>query len=315
MDFQFAVKQKYHSAFIAAAAILWAFGALLRTNLTSFPVVYLIAIENLIAAIPLLFFLYRQRESFMASSVKAKISLITTIILSGLLGNFFYISALQEVLGSPKSPLAITAIIQLLQPAVVLFLAKIVLKEKITPKLITWGGLALTGAFLMAFPAFTTGLVGASTNASLIAVLFSLLAVVAFGASTVFGRAAAKEIDYRFISAAKLSVTSAAAFAICYGFAVMVPLASISVTNWLFIAASAALAGGIATVFYYKGLSSAPAKIATFLELFWPLAVFGLDFIRGVEFSNWQVLGAIIVMMMVYRINKLALGKTKLLSK
>jgi drug/metabolite transporter (DMT)-like permease len=285
---------------IVIAALLWSLDGLLRAELRTIPPAFLVTLEHTLGLIPLLPFLWIYRKNILEASVSAKIAIATTAIISGALGTVFYTAALAEI---NYVPFSVVVLMQQLQPIFAVSLAAVLLKEKIDYKFVISAIFALVGAYLLTFPELLPDLQSAPGRAQAIAASLALAAALSWGAGTVFSKFALEEIDFRAATALRYVVTIITALIVSIVLGQVVSLDSITSNQWVQLVVIVFSAGTVALLFYYKGLSKTPAKISTFAELAWPLSAFAIDTIRGIDFTNTQLIGALILITMIAQIS------------
>ena len=164
---------------------------------------------------------------------------------------------------------SLVILLQKLQPLVAILLAKWLLKESLSPRFMLWGLLCLLGASLISYRDLSG--VGESLNQQwpLEGYLYALVAVVGWGAATVFGKKLTL-VGYntqqimlgRYMMAIVVLIPAMAASG---------HTLSISTGDLLQVALMAAISGLLAIFFYYRGLRLISARVCTLAELSYPL--------------------------------------------
>lgn len=285
---------------IIIAALLWSLDGILRANLRSIPPAFLVTLEHGLGLIPLLPILLLGLPQIRKASNKAKFGLVGTAILSGAMGTILYTAALGQV---SFIPFSVVVLMQQTQPIFVIILSAIFLKEKISGKFLVHALFALIGAYLISFPTLKPDFTTAAGSATFAAAVLALGAAFSWGAGTILSKFALAEIDYKVATAARFFVTVIVAFLFSIALKHNVELASVSPTQWQQLLIIVFSAGMVALLIYYRGLSQTPAKISTFAELTWPLSAFAIDIARGITFAPGQLIGAIVLIIMIYRIS------------
>ncbi len=285
--------------FVILAGILWALDTLIR-----YPLLYsgvsaeiIVFTEHLILTlvfIPLLFKDYKKIGKFNVSS-------------------FFYFFII-GVCGSAIGTLTFTKafmlinpslviLLQKLQPVVAISLASLFLGEKIKKTFLLWAFLALVGGFLISSPDifpgmakldFTMALVG---QKALYGYFLTLVAVVSWGASTVFGK--------------KLSLSGFSEIQIMggrfiFGFAFMLvyllskyETLSLNMSALLYgkILLMVLLSGLLGMYFYYKGLKLVSARACALAEMFFPFSAVTINWLfLDAKLSLIQIAGAVLLL-------------------
>lgn len=288
--------------FVIAAALLWSLDGIVRANLRSIPPVMLVTIEHALGLIFLLPWLVTLGRQFKKASSAAKVSLIVTSIISGVLGTAFYTAALAQV---QFVPFSVVVLMQQLQPIFVVVLSTILLREKITTRFIVLALMALGGAYLINFPSLVPNTSTASGQFQLIAAVFALLAAISWGAGTIFSKFALKELDFKAATAGRFLITAIVGFAVTLALGQTIPLVNITTDQWLQLLLIVFSSGMIALLIYYRGLKHTEAKVSTFAELAWPLSAFAIDILRGFSFAPTQLIGAALLLFTIVRIARL----------
>jgi drug/metabolite transporter (DMT)-like permease len=185
------------------------------------------------------------------------------------------------------SPLVAT-LLQKTQPLFAVFLASIVLKER--RKAVFWGWFAgaLVATYLLSF-GFTGPGAPSEHGSAAISALCALGAAAIWGACTVIGRYALKDISptvvagWRFVLAIPLLVAlNWSALASEHGW----PHSNLSEPSiWLPLIGIVLIPDLLGMTLYYVGLNRTPASIATVAELAYPISAL----ILGLVFANQRL--------------------------
>lgn len=209
-------------------------------------------------------------------------------------------------------------VLQKLQPFVAIVGAEFILREKHPKYFYVWALIAMGGAVLLSEP-YLKDFVGcvqdmssclstASTHSlraedpsgfsTGVAVGSALIAVVCWGLSTVFGRFVSAKIQPRDVTFLRvffgfltlfLWLIWLGTYSHVTNFVVQVVLEPWVGVKLLYMALVVGLAG---LVFYYQGIRHIPAKLATLLELFYPMFSLILATVFLHQSLNWiQILG------------------------
>ncbi|MFW5702365.1 MAG: DMT family transporter [Candidatus Dojkabacteria bacterium] len=284
---------------IILAALLWSLDGVLRADLRVIPAPMLVALEHGLGLIFLTPWLILLRKQILGASRKAQTSLVLTAIVSGVLGTVFYTRALAEI---DYVPFSVVVLMQQLQPLFAVTLAALVLREKIDIRIIVSGAFALLGAYLISFPELVPDLNSATGQSQALAAGLAAAAALAWGAGTVLSKQALAEIDFHAATAGRFLITFVAATILAVILGETASLGTIESSQWLQLLVIVFSAGMVALLLYYKGLSQTRAQVATFAELTWPLSAFAIDIYRGVDFTQTQIFGGIILLIMIIRI-------------
>ena len=196
---------------IIFAAILWSFDGLLRQALYSVPSMIIVTIEHIIGAILFIPFILKARKEIKRINQQTWVSVFWISVCGGILGTFFYTSALSYV---NYINLSVVVLLQKLQPLFAISLASVILKEKLSKKFLLLASIAIIGSFLVTF-----GLQPLSKweDKMIIASLFALLAAFSWGSSTVLGKYALQKLSFQIVTSLRLIITSVICIVIIMG--------------------------------------------------------------------------------------------------
>ncbi len=289
-------------AFIIVAALLWSLDAVIRADLRTIPPVFLVTLEHAFGLLFLLPWLLKLFQSWPKISTAAKVSLIVTSVISGVLGTAFYTAALGQV---QFVPFSVVVLMQQLQPIVVVIFSAILLREKITARFAVLAVFALLGAYLINFPELLPNLTTRPGQIQLLAAGLALLAAIAWGTGTIFSKFALKEIDFKAATAGRFFITVIVGGVLSVLLQQVIPLNNISGTQLAQLLLIVLTSGMVALLIYYRGLKHTEAKVSTFAELVWPLSAFFIDIARGFAFTPSQLLGTVILLVCIVRISRM----------
>ena len=276
---------------IIFAAILWSFDGLLRQALYSVPSMIIVTIEHVIGAVLFIPFILKARKEIIKINQQTWVSVFWISICGGILGTFFYTSALSYV---NYINLSVVVLLQKLQPLFAISLASVILKEKLSKKFLLLATIAIIGSFLVTF-----GFQPLSKweDKMIIASLFALLAAFSWGSSTVLGKYALQKLSFQIVTSLRLIITSIICLIIIMGTEDLYIIADLTKFQWLSIFIISISTGSIALFIYYYGLKNIPASHATLYELFWPLSAMFIDwFYRSRTLELAQIVGAVLLL-------------------
>lgn len=284
---------------IALAAFLWGLDGILRRSLGGLSPIAIVAYEHTIGFALILPFFFRamRREIFPR---KEKIILLFIALLSSVLGTLWFTSAL---LRTNFIPFSVVFLLQKLQPIFAILGASLILKEKISKHYAAWAAVALVAAYFVTFPFgkvnFATG------SGTAMAALLALLAAFAWGFSTPFSRylllkhSSTAVTGWRFVLAAMLAGVIGLFYS---GTIFRAPVAS---EAWRLLAIALST-GMVALWIYYRGLRSTEAKVATILELIFPLTAVVIDILLYHTVLSWsQYAAALVLFYATWRVSRL----------
>lgn len=285
---------------IITAALLWGLDGILRRSLFALAPIIIVFYEHLIGLILIMpALMAKQRQETLTRS--EWLAILWVSLLSGLLGTLWFTTALVKV---QFIPFSVVFLLQKLQPLFATAAGVILLKEKITPSHLGWAVLALTAAFFVTFPG---GVVNLATGAgTAVAALFALGAALAWGSSTAVSRFALKNHSDTLVTGLRFFFTTIMALVGVYllgqSDALLTPTLP-QVSRLVMIALST---GMLALWIYYKGLKRTEVKVATILELVFPLVAVVIDiFLYQTVLAGSQYLAAGVLLFAMWQVAKL----------
>jgi drug/metabolite transporter (DMT)-like permease len=286
---------------VISAAILWSFDGFLRQELFALSAIIVVALEHGFGTLLFIPYIIKNRHMLRGIGQRTWMSLLWVSIIGGLLGTFFYTTALSYV---NYIELSVVVLLQKLQPIFAILLASIVLKEKLTKRFVLLGFIALIGGYLVTFGNFVIDENSFSDDKKLIAALLALLAAFAWGSSTVLGKHALKKLDFKMVTALRLLLTTVFAFIIVSVSHKFMVIQTITNTQWIYILIIVFSTGSVALFIYYFGLKQLPASHTTLYELAWPFSAIIIDYFRGKELSFIQIIGAILLLIAIVNLKE-----------
>ncbi len=278
---------KLPAALIGLAALLWATDSIVRypaaTQLDQWSVTFFQNIAGLLVIGP--WVLLRHRTALTRLSWKDWLLALVLGLGGSALGELFFTLSMKDL--GPSSAI----LFQMAQPALVVALAALFLKERHSGfffQIATW---IILNAIVISFPNFNFGFDVADDATR--GVLFALLAMLMWGSATVAGKSLLKRhspevvVFWRWL----VAVISFGGVLIFRGKGLDTTV--IQTPGGLFtVVYLGAFAGVGAMTVYYYGLRRIPASLGTFVELLYPLGgIFLPAFYFGNPLSPIQVLG------------------------
>ncbi len=281
---------------VAVAALLWSVdGVFIRPQFYHLPAGIVVFFEHALGFLVLIPFLVRGRKEIQQLSLAGVGSLLWVSLWGGLLGTLFitkaFFAAYDPEIGTT---LATVVILQKLQPVFALFLARLVLKEKLNKDFYVWAIVAIIAAYFLTFSQHGLHL----KDIRLIdpAALYALLAAFAFGSSTVFGKRITNEVRFETATALRFGVTTIMALIFILAAKQLTSISEMEPLHWKLLILIVFSSGALSMFIYYFGLKRIPASVATIFELVWPLSAVALDFIinkntlNGIQYLSSAVL-------------------------
>jgi len=264
---------------VAVAALLWSVdGVFIRPQFYHLPAGLVVFFEHAMGFFVLIPFMVRGRKEIQQLSPGGWGSLLWVSVWGGLLGTLFitkaFFAAYNPEVGTT---LATVVILQKLQPVFALFLARLILKEKLSKDFYAWALLAIIAAYFLTFSQHGIHL----KDIRLIdpAAVYALLAAFAFGSSTVFSKRFTNELRFETATAMRFGVTTILALIFILATKQLTSISEMEPIHWKLLVLIVFSSGALSMFIYYFGLKRIPASVATIFELVWPLSAVVLDFI------------------------------------
>jgi len=294
--------KKFAPSFIIIAAALWGFdGIVLRPSLYSLPVPLVVFIEHALAFLLMLPFLIIEFKELKKLKKGDWGAYFWIAVFGGAIGTMAITKALFYV---NFVNLSVVILLQKLQPLFAVFLAWLVLKEKLPKKFFLWVAFAILGSYFVTFgvnpPLLSAG------DKTMLAAIFSLLAAFSFGSSTVFSKRALRQVNFRVGTYLRFGLTTLIMFLIVLGTGNISAINQITAHQLIIFLIIVFSTGGLAIFLYYHGLKHVTASVSTICELAFPLTAIILEYlIRGNMLSWVQWLGAILLGYSIYQVVRL----------
>ncbi|MBU4369152.1 DMT family transporter [Patescibacteria group bacterium] len=303
------ILKKLAPLFIVAAATLWGLdGIILRPSLYSLPVPLVVFVEHALAFLIMLPFFIKEFKEVKKLKKGDWGAFVWIAIFGGAIGTMAITKALFYV---HFVNLSVVILLQKFQPLFALFLAWLILKEKLPKKFFIWAGLAVVGGYFVTFglklPNFSTG------EKTIAAALFSLLAAFSFASSTVFSKRAIQKINFRVGTYLRFGVTSLIMLLVVIGTGNINNINQINLHQFITFLIIVFSTGGLAIFLYYYGLKQVTASVSSICELGFPVSAILFEYlIRGNVLSWAQWIGAIILGYSIYKVSVMKKEQTKI---
>jgi drug/metabolite transporter (DMT)-like permease len=251
--------------------------------------------EHLILTIVFLPVLFKNVRKFW----QARVAHVFYFLVIGGLGSAIGTLAFTRAFGLINPSLVI--LLQKFQPIIAIILARIILNEKINLSFFKWGLLCLLGAGFLSFEDISKGLANLEFGGnlldqnSIIGYALTLVAVVSWGSSTVFGKKLSLSgLDEKEIMAGRFSM----------GLVCLIPILltgemqlDLDPNVWSKIALMIFLSGILGMFFYYKGLKLVSARVCALAEMFFPLCAVIVNWaFLSQSLSLYQIAGGIMLL-------------------
>ncbi len=294
--------KRYAAAFVIVGAGLWGVdGVILRPALYNLPVSLVVFVESGLITLFLSVFIFRARKQIVSIRRPVWIFLLLVSLFGGVVGTMAITRALFFV---DYINLSIVILIQKLQPAFTLFLAALILKEKLPNKFFAWSLMAILGTYIMTFglnkPILDFG------NETFMAVLLSLVAALSFSLATVLSKEVLKSVDFKTATYLRFAGTFLIMTLVLAAVGNFEMVAEISEKQMVIFLIIALITGGPGIFLYYYGLKEISASLATICELAFPLTAILLEFfVRNKLMSPVQWIGVLLLVIAMLNVTKI----------
>jgi drug/metabolite transporter (DMT)-like permease len=281
--------------YVIFAGLLWAFDTLIR-----YPLLFggisaerIVFTEHLFLVLFFLPMLIKDRAVIWQTKISSVFYFMIIGVFGSAIGTLCFTKAFTMI--NPS----LVILLQKLQPIISFTLASFFLGEKMKKPFLSWAAVALIGGLLISSPDILPGLshfdfkLGFLSQTAMMGYLLTMVAVVSWGASTVFGKKLTAQgfgeghimggrflFGLIFMSFYAYSNKSLMHFdwqAIVWGKILLMVL----------------LSGLLGMYFYYKGLKTISARVCALAETFFPLSAVALNwFFLGARLTPVQLVGA-----------------------
>lgn len=293
---------------IVGTALLWSLDGFIRaSSLYALPPVLMSFWEHLLGLILIIPFFWSKRYEIKLLTKKDWMPVLAIAFFAGPIAGIFYTYALTQI---SFANFSIVVLLQQTQPIWAILIAGIMLKEKITPKFILLAAVAMIGVYLIVFkdlvPNFNTG------NGTVLAGILALLAAVAWGSATSFGKYVLHKVSFGTMAFLRFSLATLFSFIIFCVFAGVQSVThakdifgkshelnqffSLTAAQWQNLGLIVLISGAGAMLIYYFGLKHTKARVATICELAWPASslIIGILFFKN-TFNTTQIIGIVLL--------------------
>ncbi|MGP5209197.1 DMT family transporter [Psychrobacter alimentarius] len=284
--------------FIMIACFTWALDTLIRYPLlgAGYSTLQIVLIEHVTLVLFVSPMLWRYRHVYRHMSISGFSSLFFIGGIGSAIGTLAFTEAFHYL--NPT----IVILLQKLQPIVAILLAYWLLKEHIEGHFLQWAAVILMGSFVMMWPDLRAlGNAQWHYSNDTISLFkgygYTLIAVIAWGAATVCG----KYLSHQNIPAN--AIMSGRFFA---ALLVLLPMAlaqsdelsMMTSVDLSLVVVMALLSGFIGMWFYYKGLKTIPAQLATLAELSFPVFAAVINWVfLDMGLTSYQIIGGMMLIL------------------
>lgn len=281
--------------FVIIAGLLWAVDTLIRYPLlfSGISAERIVFTEHLFLVLLFLPLLIRDRQMIWQTKVSSLFYFIIIGVFGSAIGTLCFTKAFTMI--NPS----LVILLQKLQPIISFTLASVVLGEKMKKPFLCWAAVALLGGVLISSPDILPGLshfdlqLGFLSQTAMMGYLLTMVAIVSWGASTVFGK---KLTAQGF----KEGHIMGGRFLFGFIFLAFYAYANSTLMHfdwqglvWGKILLMVILSGLLGMYFYYKGLKTISARVCAIAEMFFPLSAVTINwFYLGAKLTPVQMVGA-----------------------
>ncbi len=284
--------------FVILAGLLWSLDTLIRYPLVSdgIPAEKIVYAEHLMLTILFLPALIKDFAKFKSMKPSSFLYFVIIGVLGSALATFAFTRAFSII--NPS----LVILLQKLQPVIAISLARVFLREKIKMPFIIWAIIGLVGGFLISSPDIMPGLANfdfrtqALSETAIVGYLLTFVAVLSWGASTVFG----KKLSYQGFS--EVQIMTGRFIMGLVGIVIYLFMTTGSLAfDWEAIVfvkvfALVILSGLLGMYVFYKGLKRLSARACAIAELFFPFSAVLINWIfLGAKLLPIQIVGAILL--------------------
>ncbi|MCF7794875.1 EamA family transporter [Patescibacteria group bacterium] len=295
---------------IILAALLWSIdGLFIRPSFYTLPAALVVFWEHFLGFIVLSPFILLNWKKIKKLSRKNWGAVIWVSLFGGAIGTIMITKAFFSAMDG-ETTFATVVVLQKLQPIFALFLARIILKEKLPKNFYFWAIIAIVASYVLAFASYGFDIFSVDLFKS--AAILAILAAFAFGSSTVFGKRIANHLNFKALSALRFAITT---------FIVLVYLLftnglsasiGIGVEQWQLLALIVFTSGAGAIFLFYFGLRRVSASTTTILELFWPFSALILDYIFNNNYlSTIEIIAVLVLLVSFFKVSNLDKNKVR----
>lgn len=285
--------------YICLASAMWGFdGVVLTPRLFNLDVSFVVFFLHAMPFAVMNLVLYKEYKHISRLEKEDIMYLALIALFGGCIGVLSIVKALFLV---QFESLTVVALLQKLQPIFAILLARILLKERISPKFLFWTVLALIGGYLLTFQ-FSLPKLSQSNN-MLHAALYSLLAAFSFGSATVFGKKILYKVSFKTALFYRYGFTTLFMTTLLLFNGRFDQFSQITNTNLTYFVIIGLTTGSLAILLYYYGLRNIKASVSTICELCFPLSSIIFDYLfNGQVLSAIQYASAGLIFFAIYRI-------------
>lgn len=288
---------------ICVAATLWGLdGIVLTPRLYSLDIGLVVFIFHAFPFLLMNIFMYREYKHIRRFSSSDVLMFFLLSFLGGAVGTLAIVKALFLV---NFKALTIVVLLQKLQPVFAITLAALLLREKLKRNFLLWAALAVTAGYFLTFGFHLPDL--KTSDNTILAAGYSLLAAFAFGSSTVFSKKVLEKYSFYTATFYRYAFTTLIMLMFVLATGTLKDILVVSSFQWTIFIIIGITTGSGAIFLYYFGLTRIRAMLATICELCFPVSAILFDYlINHKVLSPLQWISAAVL---IFAILKLSLQK------
>ena len=277
--------------FVIIASLLWSFDDLLRRSLYVLPPAVVVFYEHLLGAGVLLFLLPKWFGDIYKLGKREWVAIVLDTIFAGVLGTVLYTAALGKIFYIQFS---VVVLLQQLQPVWAILAAWLLLKEKVSKDFAFWTITALAAAYMITFPHLTVDF--ATGSETIIAGLLAVGAGFMWGSSTAISKVVLNKASSLTTTALRFYIAPFVALLLIIPFGQTKQLFAITPAQLLTLLLITFSTGALALAIYNYGLKRTPARVASLLELTWPVSSIFIGYFLFHQALTWTQLGGVAIL-------------------
>jgi drug/metabolite transporter (DMT)-like permease len=282
------------SYLVAVGAALWSVDSLFRSHLTDhYPAFVIVLITQFVSMFVVFPLCWRERGEISKLRRTDWLAFLFLSVFSNILAMVAFTYSFAHAVNY-STPI----LIQKLQPLISIASAVIVLKEELPKNYFLYAGAALVGSALVGF--------GQEFRVSLeprewVSVLFAGLAAFLWGFGTTVGRFVSTRHSFVRVTVLRYGISELVLLLLLpLWWNQISPRRETILRDAPQFVAMALIPGLIALFIYYRGLQSARASVACWLELAYPISAVAVNWIfLDSALSFWQILGSAVLLISV----------------
>lgn len=286
---------------VIISATLWSLDwILIRPNFYTISPMIVVFLEHFLWALFLSPFLIMWFKKVKEMKKKDILSLFWVCLFGWLIGTLTITKAFFLAFAW-ETTISTVVVLQKLQPIFALFLASLVLKEKLNKRFYFWAFISMISAYFIAFWNFWKDIF----NLSLLSIpaFYAIIAAFAFWSSTVFWKTLVDDLWFKLATSLRFTLTSVLAIITLLIFWNIWDIWSVTILHWKLLFVIVFTSWAWALFLYYFWLRKIPASTATIFELAWPLSSIYFDYkFNGNILTSTEILFSIILIFSFFMI-------------